>query len=69
MSTRYILEKLEELDESPWARWKNGAGLNSHSLARLVRPYGIHPQNIRVGDQVVKGYLRESFEDAWKRYL
>ncbi len=64
-----LLCQLNSLEESPWSGWFNGRGLNSHSLARWLRPFGIQPQNIRCGEQVVKGYMRESFEDAWKRYL
>lgn len=69
LPTSELLDRLNSLQESPWAGWFHGRGLNSHSLARLLRPFGITPKNIRLGEQVVKGYLRESFEDAWKRYL
>jgi hypothetical protein len=69
LPTSELLCKLNSLEESPWAGWFKGRGLNSHSLARLLRPFGIQPQNIRCGEDVFKGYLRESFESPWKRYL
>lgn len=69
LPTSELLYALNSLEESPWAGWLNGHGLNSHSLARLLRPFGIQPLNIRSGEQVVKGYLRGNFEDVWKRYL
>ena len=42
--------------------------LTSHSLARLLKPYGIRPRSIRIGPQTPKGYLCEDFSDAWGRY-
>ena len=69
LPTSELLYRLNSLEESPWAGWSNGRGLNSHFLARLLRPFGIHPQNVRCGEQVVKGYMHDSFEDAWQLYL
>ncbi len=39
------------------------------SLARLLKPFEISPKNLRVGTTVAKGYERDSFADAWDRYL
>ena len=64
-----LIEELNSLEERPWQGWFKGKGLNSHALARLLRPFGIQSQNIRWSKEVLKGYLRDSFEDAWKRYL
>ena len=69
LPTSELFSRLNLLEESPWKGWSKGKGLNSYSLARLLRPFGIQPQNIRCGEQVVKGYLRKTFEAAWKRYL
>ncbi len=38
-------------------------------LARLLKPYGIKPKTVRVGDDTIKGYKRDQFKDAWERYL
>ena len=32
-------------------------------------PYGIKPKLLRIGGDVVRGYVREDFGDAWRRYL
>ena len=68
IATSEVLERLNSA-EGPWAGWFHGRGLNAHSLARLLRPFGVQSQNIRCSEQVVKGYLRQSFEDCWERYL
>jgi len=69
LPTTVLLQTLNGFDESPWAGWSDGKGLDSHALARLLRPFHIHSRSLRCGEQVVKGYLRESFADAWERYL
>jgi len=82
LSTETLLKKLVELaDDQPWAMWfekllKDGQVQSAGSkLAYHLRRYDVKPHAIRMGvddfgDQVVcKGYLREQFEDAWKRYL
>ena len=68
-----LLEKLNGLETSPWATFRNGAGLSVQKLAAMLRPYGAKPVNIRIGSaedgSVRKGYRLESFWDAFGRYI
>lgn len=68
LSTATTVEKLCEIDESPWADLR-GKPLDARGLARRLKPYDIAPRNVRIGDSVVKGYTREDMHDAWSRYL
>jgi putative DNA primase/helicase len=54
---------------SPWADFRNGKALSQAQLARLLRPFGIAPHTVRIGDETPKGYEFKSFEEAWSRYL
>ncbi len=63
-----LVEKLNELDESPWGDLK-GKPLTQRSLAALLKPYEIKPTTIRVGDTTPRGYKKEHFQDSWQRYL
>ncbi|MFY9770242.1 MAG: DUF3631 domain-containing protein [Xanthobacteraceae bacterium] len=47
-ATSAILDKLHKLDESPWLDVR-GKELNDRGLAVRLRPYGIKPRVIRVG--------------------
>jgi Protein of unknown function (DUF3631) len=38
-------------------------------LAAMLRPFGIKPHTIRIGQSTPKGYLWKDFEDAFARYL
>jgi len=41
-----------------------------HALARMLKPFGIHPERGRVGTaNPVSVYTRASFEPVWERYF
>jgi Protein of unknown function (DUF3631)/Domain of unknown function (DUF3854) len=82
LPTELLLNRLVELaDDQPWPMWfekllKDGHIKSAGSkLAYYLERYGIRPRTIYFGkddygeEQTAKGYLREQFEDAWKRYL
>jgi hypothetical protein len=66
--TAVLLKALPEVNESPWADIR-GKPITDVGLANRLRPYGIRPKAIRVGDNILRGYYRADFEDAWCRYL
>ncbi len=68
MSTESVLSALHALDESPWAEWY-GKGLSPNQLAKMLKPFDVHPKVVRIAARTPRGYTREDFEDAWKRYL
>lgn len=72
LKSEEICSKLKELAERPWAAWGRSRplpGVTPRDLARLLRPYGIRPRTVRLGPgQTAKGYHREQFAEAWRRY-
>lgn len=63
-----ILEALHGIEEAPWADWY-GRPFNARDLAKLLRPYGVRSQDVKVADVNRKGYRRDALYDAWRRYL
>jgi hypothetical protein len=63
-----LADALNKIEESPWGDL-DGRPLDNRKLASLLKPYGIHPSNIRKDDLVKKGYHGTDFQDAWLRYL
>ena len=54
----------------PFSEWKGGKPITQAQLARVLKPFGIAPEVIRLpGGGTIRGYLRSQFEDAWGRYL
>ena len=75
LTTAELLGALCEREDGPWAEWWSKAVREGDSrapgnrLARILRPFGIAPRDLRTDTGVRKGYVREEFEDAWARYL
>lgn len=64
-----LLNYLISIEEAPWSSYARGKPLTARHLSRLLKPYGIVPQNIRIGNTVPKGYTVSDFKDAFARYL
>ena len=76
ITTSSLIEKLCELEEAPWSTFHRGEPINPRGLGRILRPFGIVSANLKISrdpvtgkDTVAKGYKRETFIDAWMRYL
>jgi len=68
--SRDLVTKLNHEVDGEDAPWRDRAdGMTAHQLARLLRPFGIEPRTIREVRKTGKGYKREWFLDAWKRYV
>ena len=53
----------------PWADWTGGRPITQARVARLLRPFGIHPMKLRFGERTANGYTTRMFADPWSRYL
>jgi len=69
LPTTAILSGLWKMHDRPWPQWYHGQTITARGLSKLLTPFGIKPQSVRIGDKTPKGYRRKWFEDAWKRYL
>jgi Protein of unknown function (DUF3631) len=73
--TADLIQALAGFEESPWGEWWWDAVMAKPTkgaerrLAKLLRPYEIQSQTVRVGGSTAKGYHWADFEDAWKRLL
>jgi hypothetical protein len=38
-------------------------------LARQLRPYGVRPKTMWIGESAAKGYLQEDLKEAFVRYI
>ena len=69
LSTEVLLTDLKGMEESPWAVIRRGEPLDARGLSQRLRKYDIKPDLQRIGDEVLRGYTRAQFADAWSRYL
>jgi hypothetical protein len=69
ISSKELCGALAEIETSPWAEWSHGKRITPGKMARLLSPYGIVPDKLRVAGDSLRGYVQDDFADAWKRYL
>jgi len=68
-SSLSIVEYLIAQEGRPWAELRNGHPLTANGLARMLRGFGIESKTIRAGNGTPRGYLVDSFEEVFSRYL
>jgi hypothetical protein len=64
-----LADALAAIETSPWGEWSHGKPITAPRLARLLRPFGVTPHTVRMGNETSKGYELADFEDSFKRYL
>lgn len=75
LATADILIHLVAKDEGPWAKWwearvaKEELKTPAASLAKLLRPFGIKPRQMWLGERNVRGYDADDFTAHVRVYL
>jgi len=65
-----LVDRLNELEDSPWGEHGGGRGLSTHSLARMLKPLGVPPRQNRTSDgRVLRGYWWSDLQPVFQRYL
>jgi Protein of unknown function (DUF3631)/Domain of unknown function (DUF3854) len=66
-----LTEKLKDDDDD--GLWRNygrqGKGLTAKSMATILRPFGIRPDQMKIEGRKIRGYARGQFEKAWAAYV
>jgi len=63
-----LVAKLANMEDRPWVEWHNGKPITPRQLAKLLEPFEVKPDTIRMGSGTAKGYLLDQFTDAFARY-
>ena len=65
-----LANALNRLEESPWANYNRGVGINQAFIASRVRAFDIKPMQIRIGHETKKGYVYDDhLADVFERYI
>jgi len=64
-----IVDALKDKLDRPWSDWNRGKGLTQNILGRLLNPFGVKSKNMRINEDLKKGYELDSFKDAFRRYI
>ena len=64
-----LVNKLTAMEDRPWSEMPySGKAMTQSQLAKLLKPYGVRPEQVRFGELTFKGYMRQWFETAF-RYI
>lgn len=75
--SRDLVDWLNAFPDRPWVDLP-GLRLVDHGkrkqmtelwLAQQLRPYGVRPRTIRIGDDIAKGYVLEEMLEVFQRYM
>ena len=69
MFTRDLVQSLNGFSDRPWMEVTNGKGITDRELSQQLRPYGIKPKALRIGELLLKGYVLADCLDAFRRYI
>jgi putative DNA primase/helicase len=69
--TEDLIQKLCEIEESPWETFSRGKKITGRRISGLLRSYGIKSlsEPLRLNGKRGRGYDAEDFKDSWERYL
>ena len=70
-SSEEIAGWLAKREDRPWGEWgRHQKPLSARALASLLSPFQIRPRPIRLPNgEMLRGYLRDDFADAFRRFL
>ena len=68
LGSQHLCDALTVMEERPWCTWVKGKPMSPNQLARQLGKFRIVSRNIRTKTGVLRGYLKEHFEEAWDRY-
>jgi hypothetical protein len=67
--TRELVEGLNWRRDRPWAELRRGRDLTDMWLSQQLRPYGVKPRTMRIGEAMGKGYAMEDLLEVFRRYI
>jgi hypothetical protein len=67
--SRTMVEVLNLHEDRPWMELRRGKAITELWLAQQLRPLGIQPRTLRIGEERAKGYVEEDFLEAFQRYI
>jgi len=72
LSAAELCQALGRREDGPWNKIEQGFTISPNRLASMLKGYGIRPKVMRSpgspGTKPFRGYMRDSFVDAWARY-
>ncbi|MCB6182975.1 DUF3631 domain-containing protein [Leeia sp. TBRC 13508] len=69
ISSKDLIDALVSDDEKMWRTYNRGREMTPKQLVNRLKSFGIGSSVLRIGFSTARGYRKDDFEDAFKRYL
>ena len=67
--SRDLVACLNLCTDRPWLILRKGKVLTETWMSQQLRPYGVRPKTIWIGEKSAKGYVEGDFTDVFRRYI
>ncbi len=67
--SREIVEELNSCADRPWMVLRKGKAVTELWLSQQLRPYGLRPKTMWIGEDAAKGYMEADFIEVFRRYI
>ena len=69
MFSRHLAAELNTMPDRPWGEMLKGKVVTELWLATQLRPYGILPKPVWIGELAARGYQKSDFTEVFQRYV
>ncbi len=69
ISSADLVNTLNGIEDAPWSEYDHGKPISKNKLSRLLKPFGVVSNSVRLGTVVAKGYHLDQFTESFNRYL
>jgi hypothetical protein len=69
MFSRDLVTWLNGFADRPWMELKIGKEITERWLSQQLRPYGIRPRMLRIGEEQSRGYVESEMSPIFERYI
>ena len=67
--SKELVAALNWKEGRPWREVLRGKEVTELWLAQRLRPYGIRPRMMRIGEEQSRGYMESEFRETFRRYI
>ena len=64
-----LASALNAIEDAPWSEYDHGRPISKNKLSRLLKPFGVVSNSVRLGTVTAKGYHLDQFSESFNRYL
>lgn len=69
ISSADLVNALNAIEDAPWSEYDHGKPISKNKLSRLLKPFGVVSNTIRLASGTPRGYHIEQFAESFNRYL